>query len=124
MNRSIFVKIVSLILVISSMAVAAPASMKVKAGLIDQGGGTTTEVSGGIYLNDEARIIVNNTLTRLETQNKQVMTELVDANKKLLEASAYIPGVPGWVYSVVSAVLTGLTVFAGYLVVNPPSWLK
>ena len=106
------------------MAVAAPASMKVKAGLIDQGDGTTTEVSGGIYLNDEARIIVNNTLTRLETQNKQVMTELVDANKKLLEASAYIPGVPGWVYSVVSAVLTGLTVFAGYLVVNPPSWLK
>ena len=99
----------ALLVMHAGVAFADPVAIKVKQGLLVRPDDTEVTVDGGLYLNDDARQQVLNDLTNLEAQNIKLAQSLESANKKIIDSSGYIPGLPTWAAILISTVLTGAT---------------
>lgn len=111
-------KTVLAVMLFSSIAFAEPSSLKVKRALIESPSGNVVEVDGGIYLNDEGKVVVEKTINDLRAQVDAIVVELKSANDKIAECSGYVPGLPTWATILISSVLSIATTALGYFAIS------
>lgn len=120
MKKNLSVLIVAALLATTTFADPLPtderggAGVIVKSGIVEDPSGATWDVGPGLYINDFAWGEVKAGFNALKAQNSELTKSLQAANVKILDCSAYIPGLPAWAYVAISFGLSALTVVAGY----------
>jgi hypothetical protein len=61
--------------------------------------------------------VVQGKIDELTASARLLTDELTDANKKLTECSAYVPGFPSWATATISSILSVATLILGYFAV-------
>ena len=74
----------------------------------------TVEVHGGAWFDPAALANLQDVFTSILAQNEELTAKLKSANKKIIECTAYVPGLPAWAYLAITVSLTALSSVAAY----------
>jgi hypothetical protein len=75
---------------------------------------TTVEVHGGAYFGQDNLNNLQDVFTSILAQNEELTAKLVSANKKIVECTAFVPGLPAWAYVAITTALSVLTIGVGF----------
>lgn len=105
-------KLIALLTLVSFSAYAD--GYAVKSGILVNEDDVTVEVDGGWYMDQDGIEQVRSFVGAILQKNDELTKSLTAANKKIVECTSYVPGLPVWASVVISVALTGLTAVAGY----------